>query len=252
MNAVFTREKLDNLDKLVDAIIDLTINDSIYELNTTTASDEQGDLTNNPDIVNHTSNVIFDQTLFSFWTIGEVSVLPPPTNLSIATIILAPPTLLMIPVKEIYVGVTSGNAWTTRTSQKISTTGVGGSIPISTPIHSGTSKYATPASIDSTGTSITIGTSDNTTAPPCGLNASPKIGNIHQFATPDLRNSNKLNSGIDENFPYTLGAPPIITEVLCDKLSDSTSWDIYTRCCINLTADPVNIPAPKFMGVIVT
>ena len=61
LNAVFTSEKLDKLDKLVDSIIDLTINDAIYELNTTTASDEQGDITNNPDTVNHTSNRILDK-----------------------------------------------------------------------------------------------------------------------------------------------------------------------------------------------
>ena len=61
LNAVFTSEKLDKLDKLVDAIIDMTINNAIYELSTTTASDAQGDLMNDPDTVNHTSNRILDK-----------------------------------------------------------------------------------------------------------------------------------------------------------------------------------------------
>ena len=41
----------------------------------------------------------------------------------------------------------------------------------------------------------------------------------------------------------------IFAYVLCDKLSDSSIWDIYMRCWINLAADPVNIPSPKFMDL---
>ena len=61
-NAIFTSEKLDKLDELVDAVNNLTINDAkYYESNTATASDEQGDLTSNPETVTHTSNRIFEK-----------------------------------------------------------------------------------------------------------------------------------------------------------------------------------------------
>ena len=47
-NAIFTIEKIDKSDELVDAVNKLTINDSVYyESNTATASDTQGDLIRN-------------------------------------------------------------------------------------------------------------------------------------------------------------------------------------------------------------
>ena len=95
MNAIFTSEKIEKSDELVDAINNLKINNSGCELNTATVSDAQGDLESNPDTVTNTSNRIFDQKIFSCRTIREVSVLPPTTNLIIDAIILAPPTLLM-------------------------------------------------------------------------------------------------------------------------------------------------------------
>ena len=56
-NTIFTGEKLDKSDELVDAVKNLTINDTIYyESNTTTSSDSQGDLTRNPETVIHTIN----------------------------------------------------------------------------------------------------------------------------------------------------------------------------------------------------
>ena len=61
-NVIFTSEKLDKLDELVDAVNNLTINDAkYYESNTATASDEQGNLTSNPETVTHTSNRIFEK-----------------------------------------------------------------------------------------------------------------------------------------------------------------------------------------------
>ena len=44
-------------------------------------------------------------------------------------------------------------------------------------------------------------------------------------------------------------APPIFTEILGEKLSKSSRWDLYTRCRMNLAADPVNIPAPQFVDL---
>ena len=60
-NEIFTSEKLDKLEELVDAVKNLTINDAkYYESSTATASDTQGDLTSNPETVTHTSDVIFE------------------------------------------------------------------------------------------------------------------------------------------------------------------------------------------------
>ena len=66
------------------------------------------------------------------------------------------------------------NAFTNRTPQQISRTGIDRSIPFYTPIHSGMRKSDTTYSSDntrtrSTGTGIPIGTTD----PPCVLNMSP-------------------------------------------------------------------------------
>ena len=44
-NAIFTSEKIEKSDKIVDAVNKLTINYTRYELNTVTASDAQGNLT---------------------------------------------------------------------------------------------------------------------------------------------------------------------------------------------------------------
>ena len=241
-NAIFTSEKLEKLDELVDAINNLTINNTGYELNTATASDAQGDLTSDPDIVTHTSNVILDQNILSCQTYGEVSVLPPPTN---PTIILTPQILLTTAVKEIFAGTTSVNTWTNRSLLKIISTGVDKYIPISTSIHSGMRKYSNPAPSDSTVTRISI----RTTSPPCGINVSLKIDNIRQSATPYLRKSNKLDTSIDGKFTNILAELPIFIEVLCDKISDIFIQDLYTRRLMNLAAHPVNIPAPQFVDL---
>ena len=190
---------------------------------------------------------MLDQILLSFRTIREVSVLPQPKNLMVG---VTPQTLLTPVVKEIFADATSGNTWNNRTPRRISRTSIDGYTPISTPIHSGIRNSSTPASIESTGTRVTgtripIGT----TAPPCGLNLSPNIYDIRKSATPYLRKSNKLDTSIDGHFTNNLVAPPIFTEVLCEKLSESSNRDIYTLYWLNLLADPVNIPAPQFVDL---
>ena len=195
LDAIFTGENLDKSDELVDAINNSKIKDSIYELKIATTSDAQGDLTSNPDTVTHTSNGILDEKLLSFWSIEDVSVLPPLMNPKIRP---TPQMLLNNAVKEIFADATSGNAWTNRTLRQISRTGVDGSIPISTPIHTGMRKSSTPSYSDNDGTRGTgTGTPIGTTSPPYGLNVSPKIDDIRQSATPDLRKSNKLKTSID-------------------------------------------------------
>ena len=65
-NPIFTSEKLDKWDNLVDEVKKLTIEDSkYYESNTDTTSDTQGNLTHNPETINHTSNGCFEQKSLS-------------------------------------------------------------------------------------------------------------------------------------------------------------------------------------------
>ena len=73
-NTIFTSERLDKSDDLVDAVKNLTIYDAeYYESNTATSSDAQVDLTRNPETVNHTSNGNFEQKLLSYHTIPILS-----------------------------------------------------------------------------------------------------------------------------------------------------------------------------------
>ena len=66
VNAIFTSDKLDKSDDMVDAVNNLKIHDSEYhESNTAAASDAQGDLTRNPETVIFTRNVKFEQNLLS-------------------------------------------------------------------------------------------------------------------------------------------------------------------------------------------
>ena len=216
VDVIFTSEKVDESDELVNGINKWTINNSGYGWNKATTSDAQGNLTSDPDTVTYTSNGILDQNLLSGRTIGEVYALPTPTN---PTIIFTSQTLLTHAVKEIFMDATSGNTWTSRNPRWIIRTGVYGSIPISTPIQNGMSKYSTPyfSEISGTrGTRTRIYIAD--TAPPCGLNVSRDINDIQKSATPGLRKSNKLDTFIDRQFTNNLVAPPILTEVLCDKL----------------------------------
>ena len=125
-NKIFTSEKIDKSDELVDAVKNLTINNAkYYESNTVTVSDTQGDLACNPETINHTSNINFEQKLLSYQT---TPVLSPPKNLSIdqgiATIILTPQTLLTPETKKIVADVVLGGAWIHRTQRQVISMGV--------------------------------------------------------------------------------------------------------------------------------
>ena len=119
--------------------------------------------------------------------------------------------------KEIFANTMSGNLCTNSTTRQISRSGVDRSIPIPTTIHSIMSKYSTPYSSDSSGTRVPIGTSGISTATPCGINMIPKIGDIWQSATPDIRDSDKLDTSIDVNFTNDLVELPNFTVVLSDN-----------------------------------
>ena len=112
------------------------------------------------------------------------------------------------------------------------------------------SKSSNPYSSESTGTRgtgtrIPIGA----TVTPCAPNVIPKIENVWQSATPYLGKSNKLDTSIDGKFTNNLVAPPIFTELHCEKLSDSSIQDLYTHCQMNLAEDIFNIPAPQFVDL---
>ena len=61
-NVIFTSEKLDKSDDIVDAVKKLKTNDTeYYESNTGTASGAQDDLTSNHETFTHTRNGKFEQ-----------------------------------------------------------------------------------------------------------------------------------------------------------------------------------------------
>ena len=99
---------------------------------------------------------------------------------------------------------------------------------------------------------LPFGIIDTTTAPICGLKVSPKIYNIQQLATPDLRNSDKLDATVDGNLPNNLIEPIILTDLLSDKLSNSSIQYLYMHSRMNLAADTFNIPAPKFVDLVLS
>ena len=60
-NAIFASEKLRILDKLVDAVKNMTIKGVVYELSIATVIDTQVDLEIDPYTVTHTINIMIDQ-----------------------------------------------------------------------------------------------------------------------------------------------------------------------------------------------
>ena len=212
----------------------MKINNYGYELNKATASDTQGDHTNNLNIVTHTSNNFLTKKL-SCGTIRKVSTLPSPENL----IVLAPQKLMTPMLNKIFADARSVNAWTGRMTQQVSRTGVNKTILGNIGHTCGISETSFPDLIEII----------RDTDPPCSLNVKHEIGDIRQYTSLDLRNSNKLDTSIYWKFANNLVAPPIFTEIIGDKLSVSSSWDIYSRCSMDLASDPVNIPAPKFVDL---
>ena len=124
--------------------------------------------------------------------------------------------------QEIFADAAPGNMWTSRTPRRISSTGVDVSTPIYTQIHSGNSITSTPDSSENSGSSITIGISGTSTAPPAGDLWIPGIGNKSQSASPNISKSNKLDPYIDRNFTSDTVLPPICTGLFNEKISNSS------------------------------
>ena len=142
-------------------------------------------------------------------------------------------------VKKIFADATSGNAWTNRIPRQVIRTGVNRTTPGNIGNDCGISEASYPALIG------IIGATD----PPCGLNKSQEIGDTRQSTSPDLRNFNKLDTSIYQQFTNNIIAPPIFTEVIGDKISGSSIWYLYTRCWTKLASDPVNIPESQFVDL---
>ena len=225
----------------------MIINNTGYELKTATASDVQGDLTSYKNTVNHSRNGILDQTLLRFRIIKEVTVLTPPSNLRISVIGITQHTAMTPAVKEILAGMTLSNTWTNRILRQITRTGVDKYIPIYTPIQNGISETYIPDSSDSEGTRIDIGTSGTSPSPPAEAICSPGFGNKRQSTTPDFINSDKLDASIDVKFTNNFVAPLISPDVVSDKLSNSSSQDLYARVGMHNAVDPINYVTPQFM-----
>ena len=150
-------------------------------------------------------------------------------------------------MQEIFTDAVSGNAWTSRTPWKISRTGIGGSTPISTQIHSLIRKVSTPDSSDSTGTSIPIGISGTSTTPPAEDIRRPGIGNKWQSTSPNIRNSDKFDAAIDVKFTNDLVVPPIFAEVFSYKLSNRSIRYLYACVGMHLATYTVNPVTPQFV-----
>ena len=186
-NAIFTGEKLDKSDELVDSVKNLTINNAkYYESNTATASDAQGDLTLDPETVTHTSNGNepvtrtsnrnFEQKLLSNRTIpAVVPTMNPRIYQNITPILLTPQTLLTPATKKVIVDVALGSAWDNRTLQQVIRKGIS---------RSTTGNILNADSVKDDPSPVLIGIV--ATSPPCGLNASLQVGNKHQSNFPDL------------------------------------------------------------------
>ena len=124
------------MGELVDAVNNLTINDTkYYESNTATASDSQGDVTRNPETVthtsngnetaNHTSNGKFEQQILSNRTIPVVVLTVKPNIEQMITL-----QMLFTPVtEEVEADTASGGAWVNMNPQQLVQAGFDGSTP---------------------------------------------------------------------------------------------------------------------------
>ena len=63
------------------------------------------------------------------------------------------------------------------------------------------------------------------------------------------RQSTNLHAVIDGKFSNDQDLMSIFSKLIVDILSNSSSRDLYTRCRMNFTDDPVQIKTPKFMDM---
>ena len=78
------------------------------------------------------------------------------------------------------------------------------------------------------------------TSPPCGLDSIQHIENKRQSTSLGLVvQTQKLDAVVDRKLPGDIDSASIFSRVNGHKLSDKISGDLYMRCRMNLTGDPV-------------
>ena len=157
----------------------------------------------------------------------------------IASITVAPKTLLTPATKEIITDAASCGVWVNRTPRQVSLTAVGGSTP-SDIGHAISIEHApSPFLI------VIFGTS-----PPCGMNGSLQVANKCQPTYPALVwNTQQLDDVVDGKLPNDLDSASIFSKVMGYKLSDGSSDDLYLRYRMEFLADVVQTQTPQFMDM---
>ena len=186
------------MDELVDAVNNLTINDTkYYESNTATASDSQGDLardletvthtSNKNETANHTSNGNFEQKILSNLTIPVVVLT---VKLKIEQMIAL--EMLFTPVtEEVEADTSSGGAWVNMTPQQLVQAGFDGSTP---------ENIRHAVSVIEPSCPVLIGIV--VTFPPFVLNASYQVANKWRSSPPDLvRHTQNWTLSLTESCP---------------------------------------------------
>ena len=88
------------------------------------------------------------------------------------------------------------------------------------------------------------------TSPPCGINTIRQVENKWQSTSPGLVGQTpKLDAVVDGKLPDDLDSASIPSKRIGHKLSDSSIGDLYMRCKMNFTADPVQTQTPQFMDL---
>ena len=64
-----------------------------------------------------------------------------------------------------------------------------------------------------------------------------------------VRKYQKLNAVVERIFSDDINSTSIFSKVIGDKLFDSSSGDLYTRCRMNFLADPVQTQTLKFVDL---
>ena len=79
---------------------------------------------------------------------------------------------------------------------------------------------------------------------------SQQVANKRQSTSPGLVvQTQKLNAVLDVKLPDDLDSAYIFSKLISHKLSHTSSSDLYTRCRMNLAADPIQTQTPQFMDM---
>ena len=138
-------------------------------------------------------------------------------------------------MEEVIAIVTAYNAVANSNPLRVSRTDVDGSNTVT---------IGTKA-VYGSGTSVVF-----TGPPPCvppSILWNNSIGNIQKTTNPNLSKVNELNARIVRSSTNDPIAPYISSQIFGDKFSNSSSRDIYSRCCMYFAADSIQTVAPQFV-----